>query len=273
MTRPASVPHRQPIDALRVWALDEAERAQLQLARGDATGIHELRKCCKRLRALSRLLRDADDDLQDPGKTLNAWLRAAADAVAEARGAAVAVDTFAALPRPDSMAAAAWAHIAMQLRARRAALDAALPAMQHEAGTALRRAVQLLAELQLPSLKPRRLRAATQRSLKRCQRAWQAAQRDPQATTLHEWRKTVKRLGHQLALLDHALDGISGKALDPLADLLGAHHDLDALLQLLRGDMERYGGTAALQPTMALVQQRMAALQREALAVGEKLFD
>lgn len=274
MSRFALDPDLEPAAALLSAARAETERAQQWLARGDASGIHEMRKSCKRLRALARLLRDAHTDLDAPGQALNAWLRAAADAVGGLRNAEVAVQSFAALQRPADIGADAWTQLGAQLQAERKHLGTTARARQAEAASALQRTAQLLAELKLPALRPADLRQAAQRMRKRCRRAYRAAQADPRPLCLHEWRKKAKRLGYQLDLLDGYApdDKPSAKALKPLGEVLGEHHDLHALELCLQAQPDRHGGELLLWRLHELLQAHARPLERRALALGEELF-
>lgn len=265
-------PQLEPADALRAAAFAEAERAQRSLQRGQARDVHETRKSCKRLRALARLLRDAHEDLELPGEALNAWLRAAASAVAPLRNTDVALRTFAALHCPDDVAAEAWAHIGAQLQAEYDQAAEAASGYRDEATTALQRATELLAALHLPELRPRDLEQAAQRAVKRGRKTYRTAQADPRPALLHEWRTKVKRLAYQLELLGEGAPDFPQRELKALGEALGEHHDLHALEEGLQADPDRYGGEMLLWRVHERLQQRARPLEQRALTLGEKLF-
>jgi CHAD domain-containing protein len=112
-------------------------------------------------------------------------------------------------------------------------------------------------------------------SYRRGLEAYAAASADPTVENLHEWRKRVKDLWHQLQLLRAArpqvLEPLADQA-HALADLLGDDHDLAVLRQLLTDQPERLGGQAAVDRLLPLIDRSRAELQREARLVGQHVY-
>lgn len=90
---------------------------------------------------------------------------------------------------------------------------------------------------------------------------------------LHAWRKRVKDLWyHQRLLAPIGGPAVRGQAKDAhrLSDLLGDDHDLAMLGQeLTRGEMPV---PVDLGAVVKLIDHRRSELQREAIAIGERVY-
>ncbi len=267
--KPRPDPALPPATALRLAALQELERAQAALRRGDARGVHQTRKSIKRLRAYTRLLRDlplptaADRSAQ----ALNALLRATAHALEGSREAAVALDTFGRLKRPADIRAADWRALGQQLRRRAESRRKPSRRVLGAAGAPLEQAREMIASLPDTPLKPADLRRGQRKSSKRACKAFQCLIAGD-AEALHEWRKRAKRLEAIQTLLDPLLvePAVAAKALDELTKLLGLHHDLHVLPQ--------HPGLTKQQREWLVNATRApaAALERRVRQRGKKLF-
>lgn len=269
MKRAAPDPALPPATALRLAALQELERAQTALGRGDARGVHQTRKSIKRLRAYTRLLRDlplpaaADRSAQ----ALNALLRATAHALEESREATVALDTFGRLKRPVSIRAADWRALGQRLRRKAETRRKPTRRVLDTAGAQLEQARETIAALPDSKLKPADLRRGLRKSCKRARKAFRELT-SGNAEALHEWRKRAKRLEAIQALLDPLLDAqaVEARSLDELTELLGLHHDLHVLPQ--------HPGLTKQQREWLVSATRApaAALERRVRQRGKKLF-
>lgn len=257
-------PALPPAAALRAAALAELDRALAALRRGDARGVHEMRKSGKRLRAWTRLLRD----LPLPGslglRRTNRLLRNAGQALAASRDAAVAQQTAATLQRPSGATAQAWRQLQSELKRQAEGLQQPDEKAVAAARRALASARKLIAALPVSGLGPAELRHGLRRSYKRARKAWHRAEPDD-AESLHEWRKRAKRLEALQALLGEAV--VPTKALATLNDLLGQHHDLHVL---------------PLRPQLSLAQRKLLQrataaprleLEKQLQQCGKTLFD
>lgn len=86
------------------------------------------------------------------------------------------------------------------------------------------------------------------------------------AQELHEWRKSVKEQWHHTLLLRNVWPEMmktSADALSSLARALGSHHDLH-VLQTMVGD--------ALPPLSRAIETRQAGLEKEARAIGARVY-
>jgi len=93
---------------------------------------------------------------------------------------------------------------------------------------------------------------------------------------LHEWRKQVKYLWHQLQLLTPLWPGLIGELADQahkLADYLGDDHDLAVLRAKALEQRELFPEPAARRGLLALIDQCRTGLQDKALVLGERIYE
>ncbi|WP_375450567.1 CHAD domain-containing protein [uncultured Devosia sp.] len=89
---------------------------------------------------------------------------------------------------------------------------------------------------------------------------------------MHAWRKQAKYHRHHVMLLRrHAPDEMNGrsKLLGELGDLLGDHHDLAVLIEVLNG--RAVGAPAALAKLTSLASERQKGLSDKAFALGRQV--
>ena len=237
--------------------------------------VHEVRKRCKEVRALARLVRPVIGD--DYSRT-NKLLRDAAAELASIRDAHALLSTF------DHLRATSWAEENASLdkvRHRQAALAteathallAGDPRIR-EAHELLGRARRRVAGWDLPSdfsVVAQGLAA----TYKRGARGHRRAQRKPSDERLHEWRKAVKTLWYQLRLIEPAAPSVIGAKvadLDVLAELLGEDHDLAVLVAKIRAEPKAYGGKKAAKLAVALARERQRELRVDAFRLGATMY-
>lgn len=256
--------------ALRQAALAENRRALHHLAGGSAEDIHETRKSLKRLRAWLRLLRPQLGERYD---VLNALLRDAGRRLAGRRDADVARETLRSLRRGRLLDAGEYARLQRWLSADPVAAPA-LAAASDEARVLMEAAQIYFAHLDPGPLDAATLDEALARSHARCRRRWRAAHKSPTPEALHEWRKTVKELATQHALLAPRVKGAKAdtQALRTLGEVLGRHHDHHQLALRLEGlplpDAKRLG-----RRLHDALRRRQLQLEADALRRGAALFD
>ncbi len=255
---------------LRDTAGAELARAIARLHQPGAKDVHEARKSLKKLRAWARLVRPALGD--EHYRVINALLRDAARELSQTRDAAVAAQTLLRLRRGRHLSADHYARLKPLL---------APPLKTTPSPTAARHARRLLKAATLyvddAALPPDdgALRAAHRRARQRCARLYRQCLADPDAEHLHRWRKHIKYLGYQCALLaprDPAV-GQEIPALKALGELLGLHHDIHTLGlrldQLAPADIDELLRLHARQ----LFAQQCVTLGERALAQAAPLFE
>jgi CHAD domain-containing protein len=251
----------QLLDRCLEW-LDDA------LAGDDVdTAVHDVRRTCKQLRALLRLVQVHDPELF---KVENAATRDAAARLSDLRDAAVNLHSLTTLeqhdaggsePRPGASAG----HLADHDRLR----AGAAPSLRacREALAAQRRRCTTW---DLPRWDDRddvdAVVAAWTATYRAARRAGRQARKNSTTARLHEWRKRTKDHRLQLEFLAE-LNPEFGKRADDLhqlTDLLGDDHDLAVLAGTLQADQQT--------GRIASIDRRRRTLQKRARKLGKDLF-
>jgi len=250
----------------------EQVRAAIEECRADADfdkTIHGLRRRCKKLRGLLRLV----DLKKAVFAAENRAVRDAAEGLAGLRDAAVMVESFNALVAHD------------RSREGGPQLDPALieevtgtlGRRVHAIGAAERR--RLLADFAatLAPLSERAkgwqieghgfasVEAGIEGTYRRMREAMEHAQDAPSAEALHDWRKHTKYHWHHVSLLRRAAPDVLGgrrDLLDQLGELLGDHHNLHVLQAVV-------GPSHA--PLDEAIAERQAELAARAFELGRQL--
>jgi CHAD domain-containing protein len=247
-----------PADSLRSTAREQLEGAAEGLRDPDdpVEAVHDARKRIKKSRALLRLARPA---MREPSfRIYNRELRDHGRSLSGARDADVLVETIDDLARRNTRRIRK-SHFAA-LRTRLAQRTAAAPP-QHD----LSAAVESVGEWPLDGVKAGTLVRALTDTYERGRKAFEDAAAKPTTEHLHEWRKRVKDLWYQQRLLERVWPGVmkalAGEA-KALSKLLGSDHDLAVLAAELPPD----------DALLALIADRRAELQAEALALGARVY-
>jgi CHAD domain-containing protein len=235
----------------------------------DPETVHDLRKRCKKVRAVLRLVRPALGDVYD---VENAHFRDAARSLSplrDAHTAIVAYDalldhyrdevhrrSFAAIRRGLVQAEERCKQNAADLEDRYAQVRAEMEAARHR-----------IDDWPIADLGVATWRDGFEATYRRARKAMAAAYDDPTPERFHEWRKAVKHHGYHVRLLcpiwEDQLRG-RGKTADVLSELLGAYHDVVVLSSTLHGN-----GTRTLQQ---LIDRRRAEIEVQARPIGMRLF-
>ncbi|MFN2286911.1 MAG: CHAD domain-containing protein [Chromatocurvus sp.] len=262
-------------------------RGQMDKALGEITDdnldnhrtVHQVRKRCKKIRALLRLSRG---DLDSNGKTYqreNACFRDAARSFSLARDAEALLETCDRLIDPLSLqgqdGALKKVRAALEQR-RHAVADDELVLDEKIAAFALtlREARERVDDWPisdgfdalLPGLK---------KNYRQGRRAMKKAAKKPNSENLHEWRKHVKYHLYHVQVLQP----LWSEVLKPwreetkkLGENLGDDHDLTVFSQTLLDEEERFVCNRDLRVLLALSDRRRARLQAQAFPLGQRLF-
>jgi CHAD domain-containing protein len=105
--------------------------------------------------------------------------------------------------------------------------------------------------------------------------AFAVAQDDPSQEHVHEWRKQVKYLWHQLQVLQPIqlaqLTALADQA-HTLANALGDAHDLAILSHKFLEESDRFPDRATMHTLTDLIARRRALLQEQAMTLGHCLY-
>ncbi|MCH7228721.1 CHAD domain-containing protein [Haloferula sp. A504] len=273
-------PERSTKAQVRRVALEQLDRAASELAARDRDlheSIHQVRKRCKKLRALLRLCRGV---IGKRYQRENARYRDAARRLSGLRDAEALTETYdRLLDRYDGpLDRAKFAPIRRrftldkQRRARErtnlgeemdafaAALGKGRVAVDRWAGK-----VKGWDDL-LPGIA---------KTYRRGRKAMRAAAGKPSTECFHEWRKRTKYFAHQLKLLEDLWRPVlqaQRKEAKRLADLLGREHDLGVMETCLATDFADYGSPDVLRVLNGLIHEQREALRREAFDLGARIF-
>ena len=233
--------------------------------------IHQLRKGCKKLRGLYRLVRPGFGGYARE----NAAIRDAAAGLSSARDAEVLVMTLDALVEGPAPVPAAVAAFRRKLEVRRVEL-----ARGSRAAAALAEFRDAMAAARKRSRRWRleedgfdALTGGLEVSYARARKAMRGARRDRSPENFHEWRKRAKDHWYHARLLAPTWPDMMDthvRIAEELGELLGFHHDLcvfrEALSQPANGDGE------AIAFLAERAQHREAEVAVECLALGARLL-
>lgn len=257
-------------------ALDQIDRALAESADEDlpiAERIHQVRKRCKKLRGLIRLVRPGFPSYSEE----NAALRDAARPLSDLRDAAALVETCDRIRSrfADHLAGDAFADLREALTAeardREAAGDVA--GRLARARRDLRAARDRAERWRVEGAGPKIVAGGLRKTYGRAASAMAAAAETPTGERLHEWRKRVKYHWYHLRLLKRIAPMIEAQIAPAgrLADDLGDHHDLVVMATTL----ERFADTvdpAALEAFRGLMGERRCRLEASAFHLGRQVI-
>lgn len=256
--------------ALRRIIDERGRRAPKRAELPPNEAVHELRKDARKLRAVLRLARPGLDAF----KYENRQLRDAARALSGQRDAAVRVESLDALTASyaDEIDRRAFAGLraALQREAKVTAPPPELDAMI----AALHDAARRSAGWEIEGKGREILRRGLVTTLERAARALARAEDDPGPEALHELRKRTKdHRAHMRVLrpLWPRMIRAREKEAKRLSELIGDHHDLDALRAAI-ADLGLPRDDTVREAICALAARRQADLAAEAMPLARRLF-
>ena len=239
--------------------------------------IHDARKDLKKTRSLLRLARPALG--RKTYRAENDALRDAGLALSGARDADVLVETVDKLAArfvgqlPASDFASVREALAQEARSEGGA--AATPDRAAVAAL-LRDAAERAASWPVERAEWEDLLDGAGSAYSRGVSAFALVREQPSTERLHEWRRRVKDLWYHQRLLEPvwpAMMKAQAKQAHRLSELLGDDHDLAVLRERLSHGITLPAGPAADVPALfALIDERRAELQREAVQLGRRLY-
>ncbi|WGL15518.1 CHAD domain-containing protein [Microbulbifer bruguierae] len=264
-------PHQSPAKQIQRIAREQlasALHAAQQLEQQEA--IHQIRKHCKKMRALVRLVQKTNRHTERLYPVENAHYRSVAQTLSGSRDAVSLYDAL-----TKQLAATQFPATAAALKAR---IDTS------GAGAALAQAQQLLVQGQrqvecweLFGLTTRDLKRGYARSYHRAYRAMQQAFAREDGESFHTLRKRIKDQWYHTRLLQELKpQKIGGRRtrLKLLASALGDWRDLHLLCRFLATHKQALGAEEEreLIPLLDQAQQRMQELRRSIGRECEQLF-
>lgn len=237
---------------------------------------HEVRKACKKLRALIRLVRPCFDDYVAE----NAEFRDIAHLLSGTRDAKVMLDTFDLLladaPKEDDPAM--FAAVREELLP-----DPPHPAQQGKATHAVLEQVRARLEAARDRIGAWTVRGegwdalgpGLRKIVRQARKAARTVAADPTALHYHELRKFMKYHWYHTRLLVPVWPAVMqprAAELSRLADLLGLHHDISVFEARLGGSLPHGERRKAVVALLSLAGARRAGLEREIGPLAARLL-
>lgn len=249
--------------------LDGADGPEIERA------VHDVRKRCKEVRAVARLVRSA---LGDHFDRFDGLVRDAARELAPIRDAHAMLATF------DDLQARLGPIDVAELEGVRSGQLAAVAETNRSvhgtdpridrARTRLTASRENVDQWDVPE-DFATLAVGLEDSYRRGRRALRRARDKTTDRRMHEWRRSVKHLWYQVRLIERAAPSVLGAlaaSLDDLADALGDDHDLAVLIERLEADPDRFGGKRPVKQARRLARAQQRDLRRGALRLGATIF-
>lgn len=269
---------------LRQRALDLVDAAIATLHENSPDrdkAVHDVRRRLKELRAVAELLRNR---LPHHGRSDRHLFRDAGRTLAAARDSKAAVEAF---DRLREHYAEEWTPrqfmkirvaLSRRLASELGTQDAHVPvdALVDALIDALVVERRRVAAWPVDGMRQDELWDAIRRSYRRSRRAMSAAHDTKNPELLHRWRRRVKTHWYHAQLVTRA--GLAqlderAKALRKLSRILGNHHDLVVIDQLIEESPDEFGSPAYVKRFRGFVDRRMRKLEDDALSLGAELFE
>jgi CHAD domain-containing protein len=265
---------------LKRMVLKQIEKAQegLQASNNSDQTVHDARKCCKRIRALLRLLRH---ELGDKSYQMeNKCFRDAARPLTEVRDAQILIESLDKLSEQfaEQLTAQAFSAVRDELQRERKEIRKRV-LKEQEAFPVLSSTLQeAAARVRKWSIRGKGwslLKPGLQRVYAKGRRSLPGAVAESSVETLHELRKQAKYLWHQLQVLECVWPPVMKELEDQmheLTTLLGDDHDLAVLREKVSSAPDKFGGDSTVELLLSVIDRRREELQRDAFALGQRLY-
>jgi hypothetical protein len=268
-------PLKNAVPAIAAAQLDAA-MILLRSADRDHDAIHAARRHFKRTRALLDLVRPmASPKALETGRKN---LRAAAQGLAASRDAHVAYAAAEALERKfdDPSLALVFDDLKSWLQARCDRIEETFSCVGvDDALSNLKEAKRSFSKLGLRHATMNRVFKSAADTYRRGRRAMRTALASNDDEAMHAWRKQTQQHWRHMRLLRETWPkqaNARAAMARRLSGILGTHHDLAVLRQLIRTNREVFRAPAGVQMLCRCIEKRQASLERKAVLHGERLY-
>lgn len=239
------------------------------------SAVHVVRKSCKKLRGVLRLVRGKFKEYA----VENAAFRDIAAQVSELRDAETLIATYDALVTryAGQVDRRSLAPIRRRLTLRRNACAAKQdPAAQLASCRAgLLAAAERADHWRLQAKGFDALQGGLRKTFAKAYERMQEALESPSAVNFHEWRKHCKYHWYHARLLRPIWPGpmrAHARCAGELGEALGEHHDLAVFMHVIGAEGGAFGKPAPVEVMAGLARARQVSLETEAIALGARLL-
>ncbi|QDT63985.1 CHAD domain-containing protein [Calycomorphotria hydatis] len=265
--------------SVRMVAIEQIDKAIAEIESPELDRhevVHQVRKRCKKLRGLLRLVRPEFEDYS----TENKFFRDLAGNLSYVRDAQSIIECFDALMQrfKDQVDVAAFQSIRDELESRRRNVaddQEGLNRKLDEFLVHIREAKSRVSDWEIDEKEFDAVESGLSKTYQRGRKALDEAYDEPSPEAFHELRKRVKYHWYQQRLLRNIwpqLMKAECHETSRLADLLGDDHDLAVFRQQLLTEPDRYADEATLQALIGLIDRRRIELESEARPLADRLF-
>ena len=261
---------------LRRIAREQIDRALegLKLTDNGASAVHDVRKCCKRLRGLVRIVRTRFDGYEAEDR----FFRDTARLLGGLRDQEVLLETFETLV--DALGkereGASYTRLRRELGKP---WDKSTGNLRHdrfeEARERLSEARQRVDRWTLEEADWRAVCGGLARTYRSARRAQKRAGLEPTGEHHHEWRKHAEYHWFHARLLRRVwpdrMEHRVARA-KKLSTMLGDHHDLHVFEERISGMLASFGLVEECAPLVALARDRRDAIEDKAQRIGARLL-
>ncbi|MEJ2469991.1 MAG: CHAD domain-containing protein [Desulfuromonadales bacterium] len=269
-----------PAEAIRRMACEQIDKAIDEIHDSDLDRhetVHQVRKRCKKLRGLVRLVRPCMEEVYQHE---NAWYRDSARALSNIRDAHALIECCEdLLQRFDrTFAPATFAELYQKLILYRDRSAATVANVEERLQVFLDRMKEGRARLKAWPLKEEGfdlLQDGLNKTYGRGRRAMTSAYESTTVAAFHEWRKRVKYHWYHARILENVWPDLMSSyrhTLKQLSDDLGDDHDLAVLQQTLIDDPQSFGTDEMIAAFTALARQRQEELRSHARPLGARIY-
>ncbi len=238
--------------------------------------VHQVRKRCKKVRGLVRLVRPVFADYQGE----NEFFRDAARELSYVRDAQSIIECFDALMKhfQQQIDRSSFAATREELERRRREIagdEEGLDEKLDEFLASMREARHRVSHWKVDDDGFSAVAGGLKKTYRRGRKAMRLAYENPAAESFHEWRKRVKYHWYHARLLRRIwprMMKVQREAAHHLSDLLGDDHDLAVLRQTILDTPARFGAAEDSQALLGLIDRRRAQFQAEAWPLGQRLY-
>jgi hypothetical protein len=267
-------------DGVRRIAGEQIERAIAELQDSDLSrgkAVHQVRKRCKKIRGVLRLVRPALGDRY--GKE-NAWYQRTARSLSVIRDATAMVQTYDAVLRygAEHVDGRVMAPIGRRLRHREEVLLAdgdGVGTLLEAVENGLVQGRERMVAWTVSDDGFAAVSGGLRKTYARARKAMWAIRQEPLPDNYHEWRKRVKYHWYHTRLLRDIWPAViraRRDETDRLGEMLGDHHNLSVLRDLLLGEPEAFAKEEAVVTFTGLIDRRLREIQTSVEPIGRRLF-